>query len=95
MALIDGFKDVTAIARSSGFTEFETSKTLYGLYAVGYVQPADPDKSKLRRVFREFAELMCRGALPIRTTPEEASACEHEVNKRCGIFTGPHYGTAL
>jgi DNA-binding PadR family transcriptional regulator len=81
--LVDGFRDVTSIARSSGFTEFETSKTLYGLYAVGYVQPADPDKSKLRRVFREFAELMCRGAIPYRTTPEEASACEQEVNQRC------------
>lgn len=83
MTLVDGFKDVTTIARASGYTEFETSKTLYGLYAVGYVQPADPDKSKLRRVFREFAELMCRGAIPFRTTPEEASACEQEVNQRC------------
>jgi len=83
LALVDGFKDVTMIARTAGFTEFETSKTLYGLYAVGYVQPADPDKSRLRRVFREFAELMCRGALPHRITPEEASACEQEVNHRC------------
>ncbi len=83
LALTDGTKDVTAIARASGFTEFETSKTLYGLYAVGYVRPADPDKSKLRRVFREYAELMCRGALPISTKPDEASACEDEVNKRC------------
>ena len=83
MALVDGFKDVTTIARSSGFTEFETSKILYGLAAVGFVQPADPDKSRLRRVFREFTELMCRGAIPYRTTPEEASACEQEVNQRC------------
>jgi DNA-binding PadR family transcriptional regulator len=83
LEVVDGFKDVTSIARSVGLTEFETSKTLYGLYVIDLVQPADPDKSRLRRVFREFAELMCQGALPYRTTPEEASACENEVNHRC------------
>ena len=81
--LVDGFQDVTTIARASGLTEFETSRILYGLYAIGCVLPADPDKSRLRRVFREFAELMCRGAIPYRTTPEEATACENEVNQRC------------
>jgi DNA-binding PadR family transcriptional regulator len=83
LSLINGVRDVVTIARTSGFTEFETSRTLYGLYAVGFIQPADPDKSRLRRVFREFAELMCRGAIPYRTTPEEAEACEEEVNQRC------------
>jgi DNA-binding PadR family transcriptional regulator len=80
---VNGFRDVTAVAQRAGLTEFETSKILYGLYAVDLVQPADPDKGRLRRVFREFAELMCRGALPYRTTPEEASECESEVNQRC------------
>jgi hypothetical protein len=83
LATVDGFKDVTVVARDVGLTEFETCKILYGLYAVDLVQPADPDKGRLRRVFREFAELMCRGALPYRTTPEEATACELEVNRRC------------
>lgn len=83
LTLIDGFSDVTSLARSSGFTEFETSKILYGLYAVGFVQLADPDKNKLHRVFREFAELTCRSALPVRTAPEDALECEQEVNKRC------------
>ncbi|MDF1514546.1 MAG: hypothetical protein P1S60_12120, partial [Anaerolineae bacterium] len=83
LSLVDGKKDVMTIAQSSGFTEFETSKTIYGLYVVGFIQPADPDKSKLKRVFKEFAELMCRGALPYRITIEEAKACEKEVNDRC------------
>lgn len=83
MEMVDGFKDVTSIARAAGLTEFETSKTLYGLYAIDLIQPADPDKSRLRRVFREFAELMCQGALPFRTSPEETAACENEVNQRC------------
>jgi DNA-binding PadR family transcriptional regulator len=83
LAIADGLKDVTTIAREMGLTEFETSKILYGLYAVGLVQPADPNKSRLRRVFREFAELMCRSAIPYRTTPDEAKSCEQEVNRRC------------
>jgi DNA-binding PadR family transcriptional regulator len=80
---VDGLKDVTTLARDTHLTEFETSKILYGLYAVDLIQPANPDKSRLRRVFREFAELMCQGALPYRTTPEEATLCENEVNHRC------------
>ena len=83
LAIIDGLKDVTAIAREAELTEFETSKILYGLYTVGLIQSADPDKSRLRRVFREFAELMCRSAIPYRTTPDEAKSCEQEVNRRC------------
>ena len=83
LSIVDGFKDVTTIARESELTEFETSKILYGLYTVGLVRPADPDKSRLRRVFREFAELMCRSAIPYRATPEEATLCEQEVNRRC------------
>ena len=83
LAIVDGVKDVTAIAAVSGLTEFETSRILYGLYLVDLVQLSDPDKSRLKRVFREFAELMCRGAIPYRTTPEEAAACEADVNLRC------------
>jgi len=82
LALVDGLKDITTIAAVSGLTEFETSRMLYGLYLVDLVQISDPDKSRLKRVFREFAELMCRGAIPYWTTPEEASECETEVNLR-------------
>jgi len=82
LAVLDGVKDVTAIAAVSGLTEFETSRILYGLYLVDLVELSDPDKSLLKRVFREFAELMCRGAVPYRTTPQEALECETEVNLR-------------
>ncbi|MCJ7552209.1 MAG: hypothetical protein MUQ30_21270, partial [Anaerolineae bacterium] len=82
LAIVDGVKDITTIAGVSDLTEFETSRILYGLYLVDQVGIADPDKSRLKRVFREFAELMCRGAVPYRTSPEEASACEDEVNLR-------------
>jgi len=79
---LDGLKDVTAVARECGLTEFETSKILYGLHAVGLVQPGDLDKIRLRRVFREFAELMCKGTLPYRAAPDDFT-CEIEVNRRC------------
>ena len=80
---LDGSKDITAVAAATGLTEFETSRILYGLRLVGLVQPSDPDKNLLRRVFREFAELVCQGAIPYRSTPEETSACEDEVNRQC------------
>ena len=83
LAALDGLRDVTAVARECGLTEFETSKILYGLHAVGLVQPGDLDKIRLRRVFREMAELMCRGTVPHRSSPEN-TACEVEVNERCG-----------
>jgi len=83
LAAADGLKDITTIARVSNLTEFETSRILYGLYLVDLIEMSDPDRSRLKRVFREFAELMYRGALPYRATPEKASACESEVNSRC------------
>jgi DNA-binding PadR family transcriptional regulator len=83
LSIVDGSKDITMVARLAELTEFETSRILYGLYLVDLVQPADPDKRRLQRVFREFAELMCRSAIPLRASPEEANDCENEVNRRC------------
>jgi DNA-binding PadR family transcriptional regulator len=82
LAALDGLKDITDVARACELTEFETSKILYGFHAVGLVQPGDLDKIRLRRVFREFAELMCKGTKPYRSGPEDFS-CEIEVNQRC------------
>jgi hypothetical protein len=56
---------------------------LYGFHAVGLVRPGDRDKIRLRRLFREFAELMCRGTRPYRASPDD-TACEIAVNQRCG-----------
>lgn len=82
LSALDGLKDVTTVARECGLTEFETSKILYGFHAVGLVQPGDRDKIRLRRLFREFAELMCRGTRPYRDSPDD-TACEVAVNERC------------
>ena len=79
---LDGLRDVTGVARECELTEFETSKILYGLHAVGLVRPGDLDKIRLRRLFREFAELMCRGTRSHRASPSDL-ICEIEVNQRC------------
>jgi DNA-binding PadR family transcriptional regulator len=79
---LDGLRDVSDIALTCELTEFETSKIIYGLSAVGLIQPGDLRKIRLRRVFREFAELMCRGTIPYRESPDDFT-CEKEVNRRC------------
>jgi DNA-binding PadR family transcriptional regulator len=82
VAAVDGIRTVTAIARELDLTLFDTSRALYCLAAIGILRTADLDKMRLRRVFREIAELMCQGTLAWRPTPDDRS-CEEEVNERC------------
>jgi hypothetical protein len=79
---LDGLRGVSAVAAECELTEFETNKVVYGLSAAGLVRPSDLGKIRLRRVFREFAELMCKGTKPYRASPDDLS-CEIEVNKQC------------
>jgi len=81
-ASVDGIKDVAAIAVRNDLTVFETSKILYCLTAVGLLRSGDQEKIRLRRFFREFAELMCRSTLPWRDPPDNRG-CEVEVNQHC------------
>lgn len=81
VALVDGVKDVASIARELDLTLFDTSRAFYCLTAIGVLRTADPDKIRLRRVFREIAELMCSSTIAWRTTPDDR-ACEKEVNER-------------
>jgi hypothetical protein len=79
---LDGLRDVSDLARLCGLTEFEASKSLYGLCTVGLVRPGDRGKVRLRRVFREFAELLCRATISYRDAPNDFT-CEERVNQRC------------
>jgi DNA-binding PadR family transcriptional regulator len=81
-ATVDGLRDVATIARELDLTLFEASRTFYCLAAIGVLRTADPDKIRLRRVFREIAELMCESTRSWRATPDDRS-CEEEVNERC------------
>ncbi|TEU13462.1 MAG: DUF4388 domain-containing protein [Anaerolineales bacterium] len=80
LACVDGLKDLAAIAQQSELTVFETSKALYCLTAVGLVRTGDLGKIRLRRVFREISELLCRSTIPWRSSPTDR-ACEEEVNQ--------------
>ncbi len=79
VAAVDGVKDVATVARELGLTVFEASRAFYCLTAVGVLRTADLDKIRLRRVFREIAELMCGSTVAWRSLPEDRS-CEEEVN---------------
>ena len=79
VAAVDGIRDVATIAGELGLTIFEASRTFYSLAAVEVLRTADLEKIRLRRVFREIAELMCRSTLAWRVSPNDRS-CEEEVN---------------
>jgi DNA-binding PadR family transcriptional regulator len=81
VATVDGVKNVAAIARDLDLTLFETSQAMYCLAAVGVLCTADPDKIRLRRVFREMAELVCNSTKAWRSSPDDRT-CEEEVNRR-------------
>ncbi len=83
LAAVDGSRDVARLARDLGLTVFEASRALYCLAATGLVRIADLDKIRLRRVFREIAELMCSSTEAWRTAPEDQT-CEEEVNAQVG-----------
>jgi hypothetical protein len=82
LASVDGTKDVATIATQNNLTVFETSKILYCLTAVALLRSGDQEKIRLRRFFREFAELMCKSTQPWRDPPDNRG-CEHEVNEHC------------
>jgi DNA-binding PadR family transcriptional regulator len=81
VAKVDGVKDVATVARELDLTLFEASRAFYCLTAIGILHTADLDKIRLRRVFREIAELMCQSTHAWRETPEDRD-CELEVNQR-------------
>lgn len=79
LAALDGERNVEDLALALGWTLFETSKALYGLVAAGLASAADVGRLRLRRAFREIAELLCRSTFAWRTSPDDRS-CEEEVN---------------
>jgi hypothetical protein len=79
VAAVDGVKDVASVARELELTVFEASRAFYCLAAVGVLRSAALDKIRLRRVFREIAELMCASTVAWRSSPDDRT-CEQEVN---------------
>ncbi len=81
LRVLDGLKDVAAVAREIGLSLFDTSKIIYCLAAVGVVRPANLEKIRLRRAFREISELLCQSTYAWRTAPDDFS-CEEQVNEK-------------
>src|SRR3989454_568203 len=80
LALIDGARDVRAIAGELGRSDFEVAKTLFGLESAGVVVLVDPGSSKRERVTpaAELAELAARAedALAQRDLAQARAAAE-------------------
>ncbi len=53
---VDGARDVVAIAKASGLTQFETAKSLYELVRPGLVNAVPPDKVKIIELFSFLLE---------------------------------------
>ena len=62
LAMIDGARDVRAIAAELGRSEFEVAKTLFGLDSAGIVVLADPGTAKRERssLAADLAELVAQ-----------------------------------
>ena len=84
---MDGVKDVATIARELDLTLFETSRAFYCLAAIGVLRAADLDKIRLRRVFREIAELMCSSTIAWRAAPMIVAAKKRSTN--CASIAAP------
>src|SRR5256885_1044473 len=81
LAMIDGARDVRAIAAELGRSEFEAAKTLFGLDSAGIVVLADPRTAKRQRttLAADLSELVARAedALARRDLEEARGVAEH------------------
>ena len=55
-ALVDGRRDVVAIARQAGLTQFQTARALYHLVRAGYIEAVPPNKQKVIELFNRAVE---------------------------------------
>jgi hypothetical protein len=85
LAMIDGQRDVRAIASALGRSDFEVAKTLYGLESAGVIVLADPGTAKRERtsIAADVAELVARAEEALaRHDVEEA---RHAAEQAAGV----------
>jgi hypothetical protein len=85
LAMIDGQRDVRAIASALGRSDFEVAKTLYGLESAGVIVLADPGTARRERttVASDVAELVARAEDALaRQDVEEA---RHAAEQAAGV----------
>src|SRR5438874_12790337 len=80
LAMINGVRDVRAIASALGRSDFEVAKTLFGLESAGVIVLADPGTTKRERttLAADLAELVARAedALARRDLEEARGVAE-------------------
>jgi tetratricopeptide (TPR) repeat protein len=80
LAMVDGTRDIRAIASDLGRSDFEVAKTLFGLESAGVVVLADPGTTKRERttLAADLAELVARAedALARRDLEEARGVAE-------------------
>ena len=80
LAMVDGTRDIRAIASDLGRSDFEVAKTLFGLESAGVVVLADPGTTKRERttLAADLAELVARAedALSRRDLEEARGVAE-------------------
>jgi tetratricopeptide (TPR) repeat protein len=85
LAMIDGQRDVRAIASALGRSDFEVAKTLYGLESAGVIVLTDPGTAKRERtsIAADVAELVARAEEALaRHDVEEA---RHAAEQAAGV----------
>ena len=55
-SLVDAHRDVVAIARSAGLTQFECARALYRLVGAGFIESIPPNKTKVIELFNLAVE---------------------------------------
>jgi tetratricopeptide (TPR) repeat protein len=78
LAMIDGARDVRAIASELGRSDFEVAKTLFGLESAGVIVLSDPGTTKRERttLTADLAELVARA---------EDALARHELEEARGV----------
>jgi tetratricopeptide (TPR) repeat protein len=80
LALVDGTRDVRAIAAALGRSDFDVAKTLFGLESAGLIVIIDPGTAKRGRttVASDLAELIARAEDALRGKDAEAARAAAE-----------------
>lgn len=80
LALVDGHRDVVAIAREAAMTQFETARALYHLVTQGYIEAIPPNKAKVIELFNLAVESIYL-KLTLFDHARVALEFEHQLNR--------------
>jgi hypothetical protein len=79
-AFVDGNRDVSAIAKATGKSQFDAARALYELHEGGFVESTPPNKSKVCELFNLCAESIYL-KLVLYEHSREALLFENELNR--------------